>query len=174
MDQKPHNTAVDNFRPDGAAAHAGIKQAEPVRVRTAEPADLGAVAELDQRITGVAKPAYWQDMIRRYGDGPVDRYFLIAETVDGALLGFVIGEIRAWEFGSPPSGWVFAINVDPQSRLGGIGTRLFEEVCARFRDAGVRSVRTMVDRRDHLILSFFRSQGMMAGPSLELELEMPA
>ena len=44
----------------------------------------------------------------------------------------------------------------------------------RFREAGVKSVRTMVDRRDHLILSFFRSQGMMAGPSLELEMELPA
>ncbi|MGE0152439.1 MAG: GNAT family N-acetyltransferase [Reyranellaceae bacterium] len=145
-----------------------------VLVRAAEPADLPAVAALDQRITAAAKPAYWQDMLRRYGDGPADRYFLVAETADGKLLGFVIGEIRAWEFGSPPAGWVFAINVDPDTRLGGVGTRLFDAVCARFRAAGVRSVRTMVDRRDHLILSFFRSQGMMAGPSLELEMEIGA
>lgn len=111
-------------------------------------------------------------MLRRYGQGPADSFFLVAETEGGRLQGFVIGEVRAWEFGSPPAGWVFAINVDPDTRLGGIGTRLFDEVCKRFREAGVRSVRTMVDRRDHLILSFFRSQGMMAGPSLELEMEL--
>lgn len=151
-----------------------VNNVAQIVVRTAESADLPAISALDQRITGAAKPTYWQDMLRRYGDGPADRYFLIAETTEGALLGFVIGEIRAWEFGSPPAGWVFAINVDPETRLGGIGTRLFDEVCARFKSAGVRSVRTMVDRRDHLILSFFRSQGMMAGPSLELEMEMPS
>jgi len=166
MDRKRQIKPVEQTDPPSEAVQ--------VLVRTAESADLPAISALDHRITGTAKPAYWQDMLRRYGDGPTDRYFLIAETGDGELLGFVIGEIRAWEFGSPPAGWVFAINVDPNTRLGGIGTRLFDEVCARFRAAGVRSVRTMVDRRDHLILSFFRSQGMMAGPSLELEMEMPA
>jgi ribosomal protein S18 acetylase RimI-like enzyme len=143
-------------------------------VRAAESADLPAISALDRRITGIAKPDYWREMLRRYGDGPADRYFLVAETAGGGLLGFVIGEVRAWEFGSPPAGWVFAINVDPETRLGGVGTRLFDEVCTRFKAAGVRSVRTMVDRRDHLILSFFRSQGMMAGPSLELEMEIPS
>jgi ribosomal protein S18 acetylase RimI-like enzyme len=156
---------------DDATDHANDPQ---VLVRAAESADLPAISALDQRITGTGKSAYWQDMLRRYGDGPADRYFLVAETGDGKILGFLIGEIRAWEFGSPPAGWVFAINVDPDARLGGIGTLLFDEVCARFRAAGVRSVRTMVDRRDHLILSFFRSQGMMAGPSLELEMEIPS
>ena len=166
MDAKPHLKPVDR-QPDADLALQVV-------VRAAESADLPAIADLDRRITGVAKAGYWQDLLRRYGDGPADRYFLVAETEGGKLQGFVIGEIRAWEFGSPPAGWVFAINVDPDTRLGGIGTRLFDEVCARFRAAGVRSVRTMVNRRDHLILSFFRSQGMMAGPSLELEMEMPA
>lgn len=166
MDRKLQTKPVEQIR----TAENGVQ----TLVRAAESADLPAISGLDHRITGVAKPAYWQDMLRRYGDGPADRYFLVAETGEGKLLGFVIGEVRAWEFGSPPAGWVFAINVDPDTRLGGIGTLLFDEVCTRFRAAGVRSVRTMVDRRDHLILSFFRSQGMMAGPSLELEMEIPA
>ncbi len=166
MSRKPHIKPVEQL-PEPVA---GL---QPV-VRAAESADLPAISALDQRITGAAKLAYWQDMLRRYGDGSADRYFLVAETGEGRLLGFVIGEIRAWEFGSPPAGWVFAINVDPETRLGGIGTLLFDAVCARFRAAGIRSVRTMVDRRDHLILSFFRSQGMMAGPSLELEMEIRA
>jgi L-amino acid N-acyltransferase YncA len=164
MDRKPQIKPVEQ---DPAA-----EPEAQAFVRPAESRDLRAIAALDKRITGAAKAAYWQDMLRRFGAGQADCYFLIAETYDGKLLGFVIGEIRAWEFGSPPAGWVFAINVDPDTRLGGIGTLLFDEVCARFRSVGVRSVRTMVDRRDHLILSFFRSQGMMAGPSLQLEMEI--
>lgn len=151
---------------------AARDSAADFRIRAAEAYDLNNISALEARITGKPKPDYWRDMLRSYGDGPGDRYFLLAEDEAGGLMGFVIGEIRAWEFGSAPAGWVFAINVDPDSRQGGVGTALFEAVCQRFREAGVRSVRTMVERRDHLILSFFRSQGLMAGPSIELEMEL--
>lgn len=158
---------MDNLH-DHEAAHA-----RTVRIRPAEPRDLPAICDIDTRITGDRKPAYWQDMLRRYGEGAADGHFLVAEADDGVPAGFLIGEVRAWEFGSPPCGWIFAINVDPQRRLARVGTLLYEAVCARFVAAGVRSVRTMVNRKDHLILSFFRSQGMMAGPSIELEKELP-
>lgn len=142
-------------------------------IRPAEPVDMPAVSALDERITKQSKPLYWRNLFGKYGEGPSDRYFLVAEDQKARLVGFIVGEIRAWEFGSPPCGWVFAINVDPEARLAGIGSSLFSALCARFQAAGVGAVRTMVDRRDHLILSFFRSQGLMAGPSLELEMELP-
>src|SRR5262245_16615841 len=131
MDRKPQIKPVEQMPGPNPEAQA--------IVRAAESRDLPAISALDQRITGAAKAAYWQDMLRRYGGGQADRYFLVAEANDGKLLGFVIGEVRAWEFGSPPAGWVFAINVDPDTREGGVGTVLFDEVCARFRSAGVRS-----------------------------------
>lgn len=115
----------------------------------------------------MSKPAYWQDMLAP------ERHFLVAETERGALAGFIAGEIRAWEFGQPAAGWVFAIQVDPKTRLKGVGTALFDALAARFREAGVTRLRTLVDRKDHLILSFFRAQGMVAGPSLQLDMELP-
>jgi GNAT superfamily N-acetyltransferase len=92
--------------------------------------------------------------------------------IPGDLVGFIAGEVRAWEFGQPPAGWVFAIQVDPGLRLEGAGTALFEALAARFKAQGVTHVRTLVDRKDHLILSFFRAQGMVAGPSLQLDKEL--
>src|SRR5664279_6623635 len=97
--------------------------------------------------------------------------FLVA-LAQGHVVGFVIGEVRDWEFGSPPCGWVFAIDVHPQARLGGIGTRLLEAISASFYRAGVRKLRTMLARDNGLILSFFRSQGMMAGPLISLEMDL--
>jgi GNAT superfamily N-acetyltransferase len=82
--------------------------------------------------------------------------------------------VRDWEFGSAPCGWVFGIDVEPGSRLAGIGARLLEAICASFRRAGVRKVRTMLSRDNKLILSFFRSQGMMAGPFIPLEMDLDA
>jgi ribosomal protein S18 acetylase RimI-like enzyme len=80
--------------------------------------------------------------------------------------------VRAWEFGQPAAGWVFAIQIDPKLRQRGVGSQLFDALVARFKEEGVTRVRTLVDRKDHLILSFFRAQGMVAGPSLQLDKEL--
>jgi ribosomal protein S18 acetylase RimI-like enzyme len=140
-----------------------------IALRPAEPVDLTAISALDARLTGHAKTAYWQAMLARYAGGPPERHFLVAETAKGVLAGFIAGEVRAWEFGQPPAGWVFAIQVDPKLRLKGTGSALFEALTTRFKAQGVSRVRTLVDRKDHLILSFFRAQGMTAGPSLQLD-----
>jgi GNAT superfamily N-acetyltransferase len=142
---------------------------EALRIRPAVAADVPAVIALDEEVTVLAKPAYWHDMFERYGArGRRARFFLVAERLD-RLEGFVIGETRAWEFGSPPCGWIFAIQVRPDGRLKGVGTRLFNAICDCFRDTGVVNVRTMLALDNITILSFFRSQGMMAGPFIELE-----
>ncbi len=139
-----------------------------VIIRPAQPADLPTVIALDAEETGLEKTAYWKDRFAWYAGAHRDRYFLIAEQ-SGIATGFIVGEIRAWEFGSPPSGWIFAINVKPSARLHGIATVLFDAICARFRKAGVQHVRTMLAKDAHLVMSFFRSQGMMAGPFIQLE-----
>ncbi|HQS16458.1 GNAT family N-acetyltransferase [Reyranella sp.] len=138
-----------------------------VDIRPAQATDLKAISALDARLTGSDKPQYWQEMLAP------DRHFLVAETAKGGLAGFIAGEVRAWEFGQPAAGWVFAIQVDPKTRLKGVGSALFEALAMRFKQQGVTSVRTLVDRKDHLILSFFRAQGMVAGPSLQLDKELP-
>jgi len=137
-----------------------------VAIRPVQPADLAAISALDARLTGSKKPNYWREMLAP------GRPFLLAETETGTLAGFIAGEIRAWEFGQPPAGWVFAIQIDPKLRLKGVGTALFEALVVRFKAEGVTRVRTLVDRKDHLILSFFRAQGMVAGPSLQLDKDL--
>jgi len=129
------------------------------------------VERIDARITGLAKHDYWRQAFNRYGER-ADRWFLVAETED-QVTGFIIGEQRAWEFGSPPCGWVFAIGVTPDRRLGGIGGRLFEAIVARMQAAGLKAVRTMLARDDELNMAFFRSQGMMGGAFIQLEIPLP-
>jgi len=146
--------------------------APSVAVRPVRRGDLDQIVALDARVTGLEKRSYWQSLYRRYGTATqAERQFLVAEA-QGRVVGFVIGEVRDWEFGSPPCGWVFAIDVQPDARLAGIGTNLLAAICAGFRRAGVRKVRTMLSRDNNLILSFFRSQGMMAGPFIPLEMDL--
>jgi len=140
-----------------------------VRIRDARLSDFDAVVELDLFGAADEKPDYWRGIFERYVKaGRDDRIFLVAER-DGEDIGFIVGEVRAWEFGSPPCGWVFALGVAPQCRELGVGQLMFEEMCRRLKKTGVSTVRTMVDRENKLTLSFFRSQGLRSGPYIELE-----
>jgi ribosomal protein S18 acetylase RimI-like enzyme len=138
-----------------------------LKLRRARPADLAPVIAIDARATGLAKPGYWAGILRRYGRGARSR-FLVAEA-DGRIVGFIVGEVRDWEFGSPPCGWVFGIGVRPEVRESGVARRLLEAITAAFRRQGVDKVRTLIARDNRLVLSFFRSQGMMAAPVIPLE-----
>jgi ribosomal protein S18 acetylase RimI-like enzyme len=143
-----------------------------VRVRAVKASDLPEVIALDATVTGLHKADYWRRVYRRYGvAGQGLRHFLVAVQA-GRVCGFVIGEVRDWEFGSPPCGWVFAIDVDPRVRQQGVGSALLGAVRERFERVGVDKLRTMLARDNTLILSFFRSQGMTAGRLIPLELDI--
>ena len=138
-------------------------------IRDAVASDLDAVILLDQSGSKEEKPAYWSSIFDRYLNRPrKDRHFLVAQSND-KLVGFIIGEVRAWEFGSSPCGWVFALAVSPNLREMGIGQQMFAEISKRLKQVGVTTVRTMVERDNKLLLSFFRGMGLWSGKYLELE-----
>ena len=143
-------------------------------IRRVNRADLDFVVALDKRVTGVEKETYWHDIFERYAaNGHEERFFLIANCVDeernDCLMGYIVGEVRAWEFGSEPCGWVFAFSVKPQTRQQGIGEQLFEAISREFEAVGTKTMRTMVNRNNQLHMAFFRSEGMVAGPYIQLE-----
>ena len=156
---------------------------EAVLVRRVAAADLPAVVAIDARVSKLAKPDYWDEVFQRFATSRLrQRFFLVAVAEARAprapraprVHGFIIGEVRAWEFGSEPCGWLFGLTVDPGARTRGVGELLMAEICARFRAAGVATVRTMVRRDNHLIMSFFRAEGMRAGPYIEMEMPLEA
>ncbi|VAV89896.1 hypothetical protein MNBD_ALPHA08-1698 [hydrothermal vent metagenome] len=152
-------------------------QSHKINIRRARESDLDHVAVLDQRVTKIAKPGYWNDIFERYAKRRVgERFFLVAEPAgkpsELALLGYIVGEVRTWEFGSEPCGWVFAFSVEPRTRLQGIGEKLFAAISEEFKHAGITTMRTMVPRKNQLHMAFFRSEGMVAGPYIQLEKDL--
>ena len=154
-------TTSRTSRPRDLASSIGLLRAD----------DLAAVTRLDARLTGRRKPAYWKTVFadfvsRRRGSMRVG----LAARIDGRLTGYLLGEVRAFEFGSAPCGWIFSVGVDPEQAHHGIGSALVAEAGRRFGRAGVSTVRTMVRRNDVPMLAFFRSNGFVGGRFTQLEL----
>lgn len=142
---------------------------EQVTIRNALPSDLDAVIALDHSVPVKEKQSYWGGVFDHYVNcADNDCHFLVAE-INNRVVGFIIGEVRAWEFGSPRCGWVFTLSVSPQKREMGIGQMMFDEICNCLKRVGVTTVRTMVERDNMLSLSFLRSQGLTTGRYVELE-----
>ncbi|HUF47716.1 MAG TPA: GNAT family N-acetyltransferase [Vicinamibacterales bacterium] len=141
-----------------------------VAIRPMARRDLAEVVRLDAVHTGAAEPDYWRrvvaDFVGRRTDRP--RVGLVAEC-DGMLAGFVLADVRAFEFGSEPCGWILEIGVDPRFARQGLASRLLAETGRRLREAGVTTIRTMVRRSDVPLLTFFRTNGFAAGPYVQLE-----
>jgi ribosomal protein S18 acetylase RimI-like enzyme len=155
---------IDTKTTSGPAARAADGSGSGViQVRSATLQDLCQVIAIDTEVTGIEKVDYWYELFHRF--------FLVA--ADGSeIVGFIIGEVRDWEFGSPPCGWVFGLSVKPSARLGGIATLMLETICAGFARSGVKKVRTLLSRDNGLVMSFFRSQGMVAAPVIALERDL--
>lgn len=140
-------------------------------VEDLRPGDMEDVVRIDALHTGGPKPEYWSRIFRDFLGGAADRVRVgLAARRDGRLAGYLLGEVRAFEFGSEPCGWIFSIGVDTADLRSGIARTLLAEGCRRFRAAGVTRVRTMVVRNDVPVLSFFRSSGFEAGSFVQLEL----
>ncbi len=151
-----------------APAELPLEQRSDHVIRPVRASDLEKIIAVDAQITGIEKAEYWHARFKRYGArGRQPSYFLVAAR-NGDIDGFIIGEIRDWEFGTPPCGWVFGISVRPEARLSGIATRLLDSLCSSFRKAGMTKVRTLLVFDDLLVMKFYRSQGMMAAPIITL------
>jgi len=143
----------------------------PVRIRDLRKNDLAGVSRIDALHTDLRKREYWK---RVFGDfmETTDETFRIglAAEADDMLVGYLFGEMRAFEFGSEACGWIFAVGVDPPHLRSGVGSTLLAEAVRRFRQAGAGRVRTMVRRNNVPVLSFLRTNGFAGGSFVQLEL----
>ena len=141
-------------------------------VRDLRMSDLPRVVRIDAGHTGVPKPTYWAGVFESFIDAQPQLRVGLGAEVAGRMVGYLIGEVRAFEFGSEPCGWIFAIGVDPEHLRSSVATDLLDRSADRFRRLGVRKIRTMVERTDIPVMSFFRSNGFVGGAFYQLEMSL--
>ena len=157
---------------NGASNSASALPEGDLVIRELRAGDLDAVMRIDSLHTGRLGGEYWRRVLDKFA-GPRDSAHVgLAATERGELVAYLLGEVRAFEFGSEPCGWVFAVGVESDHLRAGVASRLLKEARARFRAAGIARIRTMVRRNDVPMLSFFRSAGFVGGSFVQLETEI--
>jgi GNAT superfamily N-acetyltransferase len=141
------------------------------RIRPLARRDLDEVVRIDAIHTGAEQRPYWTRLFRDFL-AKADRRHRVALGADvgGTLGGFLFADVRAFEFGSEPCGWILEVGVDPGRLRQGVATALLREAVRKLRAGGVTTVRTMVRRTDVPVQTFFRTNGFAAGPYVQLEL----
>jgi ribosomal protein S18 acetylase RimI-like enzyme len=141
------------------------------RVRPLDELDIGAIVRIDERLSGIYRPDFWEQRVmfslRRDPEGSQ-----VAE-VDGRVVGFMLGDLRAGEFGIDEAcGWIDRFGLDPECRGRDLGRGMYEAMVAHFRAQGATSVRTLVDRKDTAVAGFLEKLGFAPSPLQALEVRI--
>lgn len=132
------------------------------RIRSLTLKDVDRILEIDGAVTKTPV---------KQGDN--DLWRLIAETTtcfgaeeDGRLVGFVLADIRPWEFGRRAHvGWIIAIGIDPKAQGKGLGKLLGERVLDQLHRLGVTRIQTLVDPVTASLEPYFKSLGFHEAPT---------
>ena len=127
------------------------------------------IVEIDQRILGKKRQSFWKKKVMAVESNSPPTG-IVAE-LENKVIGFIFGEVSAWEFGVPASvGWIDTLGVDPKYQNRGVAKALMEVLIKNFREAGVKNIYTLVNWDDWDLLQFFRRMGFTRGDMINLEL----
>jgi len=126
-----------------------------IRLMTAD--DFDAVVGIDNKILKVSRLEYYEMKFDRlFRSKEFLPTSLVAESEDGTVVGFVMGELYIGEYGiSQVGATIDTIGVDPDCRRKGIGQQLIDEFIDHLKDLGVKKISTLVEKNDTELLHFF-------------------
>jgi GNAT superfamily N-acetyltransferase len=139
-----------------------------VRIRPLTEKDIPDILRIDASITGASRSNLYNEKIGYYMRDPMACW---GAEVDNRLVGFMLGDIRGWEFGVSESGWIEIVGVEPAYQRRGVGRALLNAMLDYFRGRGVKTVRVVALWYDP-ILSFFRAEGFEHGELLSVQKDL--
>ncbi|MBU1156669.1 MAG: GNAT family N-acetyltransferase [Proteobacteria bacterium] len=144
---------------------------DAIKIRLMRNEDFDAVVGIDRKIT--------QDSRRQYYELKFDKLFkskdyvpasLVAEDENGAVVGFVMGELYLGEYGIlQEEATLDTIGVDPDFQHQGIGERLMHEFMEHMRSLGVEKINTLVHWNDANLIRFFSANKFSPSKTINLE-----
>ena len=130
--------------------------------------DFDAVVGLDEKILKASRLKYYEMKFDKlFKSKEFLPTSLVAESEDGTVVGFVMGELYIGEYGISEAGATLdTIGVDPDYRRKGIGEQLVNEFIDHLRELGVKKINTLVDRNDTTLIHFFSANQFIPAESI--------
>lgn len=144
-----------------------LANAEEVQIRRMSHADLPKILEIDLGIIGKERAATWTEKLETlwFVQRPALNFVAV---VKDEVVGFVLGDVRGTEYGTPMSGWIDVIGVHPAYQGQGIGKRLVEAFC-QWCQANEVKTRVIIRENDEPLRKFFESVGFQRGKLVDFE-----
>lgn len=143
-----------------------------IYVRSLERRDLPSIVAIEERVTGVARPQYWEQRIE-LSEAIRPHWTSLVAEFENRFVGFLFGRAGELEFGLPGTiAWVETIGVDPAYRGRGIARELIEEFISSAEDHGIKTIFTLVSSGQTDMQSFFSRQGFAQGKMLHYQKEL--
>ena len=138
-----------------------------VRIRSVAAADLERIKDIDRVLVGSDRALSWP--LTAEANWWVKRPMLnfVAE-IKGEVVGFLLGDIRAMEYGTDMSGWIDIVGVATEYQGGGIGRRLVEAFCQECQRDGIKA-RVVIREDDEHLIGFWAAVGFQRGNLVSYE-----
>ncbi|MFQ5684102.1 MAG: GNAT family N-acetyltransferase [Candidatus Binatia bacterium] len=134
--------------------------------------DLHAIVDIEERVTGIARPNYWAKRID-LSEATQPHWASIVAEIENRVVGFLVGGSSELKFGlRGPVAWIDIIGVDPVYRVQGVGRALIEEFTAWADYHGVKTIFTLIDNGNTKMEQFFSRVGFIQGKILHFQKEI--
>jgi ribosomal protein S18 acetylase RimI-like enzyme len=131
-----------------------------IKIRVMEPTDLGAVAEIDEKLVNVSRLDYFKEKFELlFKSGEYVPTSFVAEDENGKVIGFIMGKLYIGDFGLSNEGAAIdSIGVDPACQRQGIGEKLMDQFIFHLKQLDVKKINTLVDKNNLQMMSYFDSE----------------
>ena len=142
-----------------------------VSIRLMRADDFDAVLRIDGKVLKNPRKEYYE---LRFDKLFQTRDFLpaslVAETPDGTVVGFIMGELYIGQYGISGEGAMLdTIGVDPDYQHMGIGQRLINEFVDHLRSLGVQKITTLTNWNNSQMIRFFSANEFSPSKVVNLE-----
>lgn len=140
-----------------------------VTVRSLTQADIPAMVDIERAITqSVELEALERTLMAYLSQGDPD--LLLGAEEANEFVGFLIGELRPWEFGEEASvAWIKVVGVHPRHQGKGIGRKLGEVFMKNLKAKGSVRMRTLVPWDSGDLITYFKALGFDRSSYVALE-----
>jgi GNAT superfamily N-acetyltransferase len=140
-----------------------------VSLRKLDKNDLHTIVDIEERVSGIARPNYWAKRIE-LSEATQPHWASIVAEIENRVVGFLVGGSSEVEFGLlEPVAWIHIVGIDPVYQAQGVGRALIEEFTAWADYHGVKTIFTLIDNTNTEMEDFFNRVGFVPGKMLHFQ-----